>query len=469
MQSSEKKKWYQRIPHAYALLFYIIVLAAILSWVVPAGQYDRVEVDGRTIVDPGSFRYVDPSPVGLLNIFRALPLGMRHAADIVFLIFIAGGFLKLLDRSGALKASIGILGYKFKDRPGAGVLMIFVMTYAFGFLGGAIGFETCIPFIPLILLVSKTMGYDSMTAAAMAVGGVAVGFATWPINPYTVGVSHFIADLPLFSGVGLRIVYFVLSLGLMAAYTTRYAGKIKRNPELSLVSDLDAGVAAIDEDASDYELTPRRKAILAVFAAMLIAIIYGTTQLGWFILEISMLFVMAAVIVGIIERYEVDKFCTGFIEGMASMTLGAVIVGVARGITVVLEMGKINDTIIHTLVRPLEGLPTMVSAVLMSVVHGVINFFIPSGSGQAMATMPIMIPIADIVGMTRQTAVHAFQVGDGLMNLIVPTLGGLLAMLYVAGVPYERWVRFIWKVVIMFLVLGWILTVVAVLTNYGPF
>ncbi len=202
---------------------------------------------------------------------------------------------------------------------------------------------------------------------------------------------------------------------------------------------------------------------------MLAAIIYGTTQLGWFILEIAMLFLMAAIFVGIIERYEINRFCAKYIEGMASMTLGALIVGLARGITVTLEMGRINDTIIHTLVQPLEGLPTMLSALLMSVVHGVINFFIPSGSGQAMATMPIMVPIADIVGITRQTAVHAFQVGDGLMNLIVPTLGGLLAMLYIAGVPYERWVRFVWPTVLMFFGLGWILTVVAVLINYGPF
>ncbi len=468
-QKKIRKKWYQKLPHAYALLFFIMVLAAVLTWVVPAGEYARQEVDGRSVVDPEKFAYVDPSPVGVLNLFRAIPLGMREAADIVFMLFIAGGFLKVLDYSGALKAGISRIVSGLKDRPQAGVLMIFIMTYVFGLLGGTVGFESCIPFIPLTLMVSASMGYDAVTGAGMAVGGVAVGFATWPINPYTIGVSQSIAELPLFSGSGLRLAYFITALGVLAAYTARYAQRVKRNPEYSLVSDVESEVESMTQDLMEYELSGPRKVVLAIFVGMLGTIIYGTTQLGWFIVEISMLFILAAVLIAMVERYDVDSFCKKFVEGMTEMTFGAMIVGLARGITVTLEMGSINDTIVNAIVSPLEHLPAMASAILMSVAHSIINVFIPSGSGQAMTTMPIMVPISDLVGITRQTAVHAFQIGDGVMNLIVPTLGGLLAMLYVAGVAYERWARFIWPVVIQFILLGWIFTVVAVLTDYGPF
>lgn len=470
VEKQEKVKWYKRVPHAYILLFFIIIFAAVLTYIVPAGTYERTQLaNGRVAVVPGTFHYIDQTPVGFFDVFKAIPLGMRSSADIIFLVFFAGAMFKILTSTGAIENSIGVMINKLRKKEDSGTLMIYVTTFAFGILGAIVGFENNIPFVPIGVIVALGLGYDLMVGVAMILGGVAVGFATSPLNPYTVGTSHFIAELPLFSGLGLRTAFCVASLFVMAHHIAGYAKKIQQDPEKSLVKGISTKGFEFNKDLNSYSLSSQDKAILGIFIGLIVVIVFGVVKFHWYLIEMGALFILAAILAGLVARYSGDKIINTMIEGAGELTIGALVIGLARGIQVVLEQGNIGDTIIHALASPLQNLPVMVSALLMSLVHGVINFFIPSGSGQAMATMPIMIPLSDLVGMTRQTAVLAFQIGDGIMNLVVPTLGGLLAMLAMARVPFEKWVRFITPLVVKIILVGWVFTIIAVTINWGPF
>lgn len=470
METTKETKWYKKVPHAYVLLLMIIVIAAVLTYIVPAGTYERAQLaNGTVAVVPGTFHYIEQTPVGFFDVFKAIPLGMRSSADIIFLVFFAGAMFKIFTSTGAIENSIGVMIRKFSNNEKSGTTLIYVTTIVFGVLGAVVGFENNIPFVPIGVFVALGLGYDLMVGVAMVLGGVAVGFATSPINPYTVGTSHFIAELPLFSGLGLRTAFCIVSILVIAHHIARYAKKVKKDPERSLVKDVDTEGFRFTQDLNSYALTSRHKAILAIFVGLIVVIVFGVVKYQWYLIEMGSLFILAAILAGIVAGYNPDKIVKTMIAGAAELTIGALVIGLARGIQVVLEQGNIGDTIINALASPLQNLPVMVSALLMSIVHGIINFFIPSGSGQAMATMPIMIPLSDLIGMTRQTAVLAFQIGDGIMNLVVPTLGGLLAMLAMARVPFERWVRFITPLVAKEILIGWIFTIIAVVINWGPF
>ncbi len=348
--------------------------------------------------------------------------------------------------------------------------MIWVVTFVFGLLGAVVGFENNIAIVPIGILVSLALGYDLMVGgAAMTIGGIGLGFATSPINPYTVGVAHEIAELPVFSGFGLRTLYCLSSMAVLAFSISKYAKKIEANPSSSLVADVDTKGLNLSKNMEDYSMTGTHKAVIAVLLGTIGIIIFGTLKYKWYLQEITTVFFIGSIVVGIVSKMNPNDFVKIMIQGASEVTSGALIVGVARAISIILSSGNISDTIIYSLSMPLQNLPTMVSAVLMSLVHGIINFVIPSGSGQAMATMPIMIPLGDLLNMTRQTATLAFQIGDGITNLLYPTLGGLMAMLAVSRVPFDRWFKFIFPVVLKVTVAGWIYTIIGVAINWGPF
>lgn len=467
-EKEEKVKFYKKVPHAYVLLLLIIIFSTIMTYVVPAGTFDRAELaNGRMAVQAGTFHYIEQTPVGIFDMFKSIPKGMKSSADIIFLVFIAGGMFKVLTSTGAIENGIGILISKFHGKEKSGTNMIYLMTFVFGLLGAVVGYENNIPFVPIGVMIALALGYDLMVGVAIILGGVSVGFATSPINPYTVGTSDFIAELPLFSGMGLRTAFCIVSVAVLAHHISKYARKIKENPEKSLVKGISTEGFEFTKDINLYKLTGTHKGILAIFVALIIIIVIGVVKFHWYLTEMSALFVITGIVAGIVAKYDSTKIVKTMLEGAAELTLGALVIGLARGIQIVLMQGNIGDTIIYTLAAPLQHLPVLASAMLMSVTHGVINFFIPSGSGQAMATMPIMIPLSDLVGMTRQTAILAFQIGDGIMNLVVPTLGGLLAMLAMARVPFEKWVRFITPLVGKEILVGWVFIAIAVLTNWS--
>ena len=331
-----------------------------------------------------------------------------------------------------------------------------------------VGFENNIALIPIGVILGLAMGFDLMTGAGMTIGGIGLGFATSPINVYTVGVSHGIAELPVFSGFWLRSAFMLACMAVLAHHISKYAAKVKNDPEKSLVKGVDTSDMRLSKSVEEYELTGTHKAVLTVLLGIILVIVWGTLQHAWYIAEISTVFLLGTIIAGIIARYKADKILNTMLEGAADLTKGALIIGVAMGISIVLSQGNIQDTIAFNLATPLENFPPLISGMLMALVHGVINFFLPSGSGQAMATMPIMVPISDLVGITRQTAVLAFQIGDGIMNLMIPTLGGLLAMLALARIPFEKWFKFVFPLMVKVVLVGWVFTAIAVFINWGP-
>ena len=433
MGTNTKKSWYERMPDPMVLIFYILVATFALTYVVPAGEYERVVLEnGRSGVVPGSFKYLeDVANVHFFDIFVAIPKGLIKAAPYLFIVFIAGGLFHILQKTGALENAIGVAVQKIglENRN----LLIVIGTFIYGFFGVAVGFENNIALVPVAILISAAVGYSSLVGTTMAVGGIGIGFALSPINPYTVGVAQGIAELETFSGGALRLALTLASLALLAWYICAKVTKME-------FTELE-GTKGLSKKIEDYKMDGQSKTTLLIFIAGLGIMLYGVFANGWYINEIAGLFLTMAIAIGIANKMSADKIVEEMMVGASGVTAGALVIGLAASIQVILVQAQIIDTVVYSLSTAIESVPTAMSAVIASVVQGVINLFIPSGSGQALVTMPILIPVADLIGMSRQLMITAFQVGDGLTNLIVPTSGGTLAMLALGRVTYEQWLK----------------------------
>jgi uncharacterized ion transporter superfamily protein YfcC len=464
-----KKNFLQKIPHTYVILFVIIIIAAIATYFVPAGVYDRVEFNGRMVVVGDSYHHVAQSPVGFFTVLMSFQLGMINAATICFFVFMVGGSVGVLRATKSIDAFLitvtkGATGARNEK------IVIAVTTFLFSLLGGILGlYEEALGFMPFAVMLAISMGYDAVVGISMGLLGLAAGFAAAPVNPFTVGIAQSIAELPLFSGMAYRWVFFFISFGVTVWYILRYAAKVKADPSLSLVSDVDYSDMALESDLEELTLTGRRKAVLVVFLACFGVMFAGLFKWGWYINELAGLFFAMALLSGLVYGMGPSRMAEHFVEGAKSMTFAALIIGIARGIMVVLEQGMILDSIVYYLVQPLYHLPKVVAAGLMLIVQTLINFFIPSGSGQAMVTMPVMAPVADLIGITRQTAVLAFQYGDGFSNMFIPTLGATMACLAIAKIEYGRWIAYVWKLLCLQLIIGLIAVMVAAMIGLGPF
>ncbi len=460
------KKWYEFIPHPVVMLFGIIVFTAILSHLLPAGVYERELVDGRQRVIPGSYQQIDPTPVGLFGIFKALPLGFKTAAEVIFVVLAGGIMFGMLEKSRMVENTIGTLVKKIG--PSRRLMMVAALTYAFGMLGVVIGYEHNIAMVPIAAVIALALGGDLVLAAGISVGAITVGFGLSPINPYTVGIGHKIGEMPLFSGALIRSVLCFIGLTLMAWYNVRYFKKILQDPEKSLSLGLNTDGFSLSRPVSEYHITKNNWLVMGIFVAGIGMMLYGIFQHGWYMNEISAIFIIIAVLSGIAARMDGTTLSETALKYVGIVAPGAFMVGYATTIKVIMEMGSINDTIAYELSGMLSSLPTYASAVCMSMSQSVINFFIPSGSGQALATLPIMIPLGELLGLTRQTAILAFQIGDGVTNLFNPSLGGLIAMLSMCKVPFDRWLRFIFPLVLMILGVAWLVLLFTVYIEWGP-
>lgn len=455
----------QKFPHTYAILLSVVVIGALLSYIVPAGEYERTEVDGQTMVVSGSYSGVEQSPVGIFELFMSIPNGLIEASNIIFYIFLIGGAFGIIRATGAIEAAIQKVMDVVK---GNERLMIPVIMLVFSILGFTTGMaEEAIIFVPIGIVLAVALGYDAMVGTAMVTLGAASGFIGGMFNPFTVGIAHGIAELPIFSGWGFRTVVYAFVLGLAILYVMNYAKKVKDNPEKSLIyTENKAGQINFTEDVFEFEkLRKRHIFILIVFLIGIIVNIYGIFQHGWFLTELSANFFLIGLVAGLIGGLKVNAIFDAFIDGMKLVVYGAIIVGFARAILVVLESGVIIDTIIHSMSGVLDYIPNALTAIGMLVIQVIINFFIPSGSGQAVTTMPIMVPIADLQEIPRQIAVLAFQYGDAITNTIIPTSASLMGVLAVAGIPYLKWVQFVWKITLYWLLLAAAALVVATLLN----
>ncbi|MFC3418290.1 YfcC family protein [Salinicoccus hispanicus] len=457
---------YIKIPHAFVLIYAIVILAMLMSYIIPAGEYERYENEnGTLVVDETSFQYTEQTPVHWTEIFRSVPEGMTDAAGIIFLIFIIGGAFGMINGTGAIEAGINKVVSLLKNRE---VILIPLTMLIFSFGGATFGMaESTLIFIPMGIMLARSLGMDAMTGMAMVALGAAAGFSGGFMNIFTVGVAQQIAELPLFSGMFYRIIIQLVFVLIAAFFVYRYGRRVQKDMNNSYVYGLEKN--AQNETYEFKELTSRHILVLLIIFSGFGLIIYGVVQ-GWSTgTDLSAIFLAMGIVSGLVGGNTPNGIAEDFIKGAKEVTFGALIVGLARCILLILEDGTIIDTIIFSISTILEGLPASVAAVGMFLTQFMINFFIPSGSGQAATTIPLLAPIGDIVGVSRQSVVLAFQMGDGLANYLFPTSAILMAGLSIANIPYEKWLRFVWPVMLVWVVAGATFMVVSLWIGYGPF
>ena len=465
METEKKKKFV--VPHVYILLIGLIAFFSILSYIIPAGAYDMMTVGNREVVDAATFHYVDSTPVSLLQFLTAVPRGLQESAQIIFFIFIVGGTMTVLQETKAIEAGMGRLIKKLKSNS---IIMIPIVMICFSLCGSVFGMaEETIPFIPIFVSLCLAMGFDSITGAAIVFCGAGAGFAGAFVNPFTVQVSQGIAELPPLSAMGFRIVMYVCMVTLAMVFVIKYALKVKKNPEKSLMYDFDK----TREDSMNLEELPafgtKEKAVLLVFLVSIVILVVGVIKLGWYMDEIAALFLAMSMIVALISRMGFNNYANVLAKGMSEIASGALVVGFARGILVVMTDGQILHTILNAAANVLGQLPSMLSAIGTYIFQCLLNFIVPSGSGQAAVSIPILAPLGDLVGITRQTTCIAFQLGDGISNIFTPTSGYFMAGLALAKIPWAKWAKWILPLIGLQYLLGAIFVIVAQLMQLGPF
>lgn len=448
-----------KVPHVYVIIFCLIILAAIATYLVPAGEYERVTENGVTVVVNDTYSQVSSSPVGFFGIFKSVHEGMSEAAGIIFFIFIVGGAFGIFRATGTVDGAIHTLSKKLGGKE---ILLIPGLMIFFA-LGGAIfGLaEETIPYIMIVTPLALMLGYDRMVGVGIVLGGAAAGFTAAFMNPFTIGVAQGIAEIPIYSGLVTRIVFWVIFLSVSIAYVMLYARKVKKDPTKSVLYGEEPNDELTINPENQHPLTIRQGFILATLFLTVIGLAIGVIKFDWYITEISGMFLLMGIVMGIIGKMHVNDMAEAFIEGCKVLVMGALVVGFAYAILIVLENGNIMDTILYGLANLVSGLPSGLTAIGMYLAQCLLNFIVPSGSGQAALTMPIMTPLADLVGVNRQTAVLAFQFGDGISNILTPTSGYFMAGLAVAGVAWTKWVRFIWPLILIQYALGSIFVTVA--------
>lgn len=438
-----------RFPHPLTLLVGCVVLAAALSYVLPAGRYERREDPdtGRRVVVAGTYARVPSAPVGPFQAIVGIPKGMVDAASVIFYVFIVGAAFAVVEQTGALRRMVDWLVDRFANRE---VLVIPVTCLTFA-MGGILiqTQEELIAFVPVLLLLSRRLGFDRVTAVAISLGAAAVGAAFSPINPFQVGIAQKVAQLPLLSGSLFRIVVLVFALAIWIWLTIKYVKKTRVSPE-----DVEVSTGVLHGW--------RQNAVLWLVIATFGVFIYGVLKLGWDFDQLSALFFLMAVLAGVMGGLKISGTASAFAGGLKSMAFAALLIGFARGIYIVMDQGQTIDTVVHALFLPIAKLPIALSAIGMFVAQTAIHFPVPSTSGQAVLTMPVLVPLSDLLGLSRQVTVLAYQYGAGLCELITPTNGALMAMIAAAGVNYDHWLRFMGRIYAALVLLATVAISVAV-------
>ncbi|NIL92870.1 MAG: TIGR00366 family protein [Woeseiaceae bacterium] len=447
-----------------ALIFGFIIFAQLLSYVIPQGTFDRVpypDNPNRSMVVAGTYELVAPEEAVTLpawHFLEGVTKGLADAQDIIFLIFIVGGVIEILRKTGAIDAALHRSVAHLGHSPWILILGCFAM-FSLGSFTIGMG-EEYVPLIPIIVTMTLAMRMDAVVAMGMVWVPYGIGWGCAGINPFGVLIAQNIAGVPLTSGWEARLVMMLVFLVLGFHHVYRYAMKVQKDPSTSLVADIDYSNGF--EAPHDISMTKARIAIIVLFFAGLAFFVWGASNNGWFIVELNSIFFAIGLIAAVVARMGPAEVSRTFLEGCAKMTAPALIVGFARAIAIVLEDGQIIDSIVMSIASALEGFPADVAAVGMLFVQSITNFFIPSGTGQAFVTMPIMSPLATLTGVPQQTAVLAFQMGDGFTNMIVPTSALVMGALALGRVPYTAWFRFVGPLMIKILVLAAIFIVLSI-------
>ena len=432
-----------KVPNTYVIIFALLVLCAVATWLVPGGQYVRA--------DDGSLQYesVEAVPQSW-QVFSSIYHGFEKQAGIIVFILVVGGAFWLLNATGAVSAGIG----RFIARVGKRDKWVLVALTLLFSLGGAVfGMsEETIPFVGMVVPLMLSMGYDAFMGMLIVYVASNVGFSSAFLNPFTVGIAQGMADLPLFSGLGYRLVCWGVLTALMVAFVLVYAARTRKK------ADVTVEVAPAPE-----ALSGRQKAILAVLGVTVVMLVVGVTQWKWYLPEITGLFLSMGIVCGIIAGFSANRIAEELLAGAKDILSAALVVGFASGIIVILQDGKVVDSILHSMQEGLDGTGPIASLSAMYGIQAVINFLIPSASAKAAITIPIMAPFADMVGVSRQAMVLAFQFGDGFTNMLTPTSGVLMAALAMARIPYEKWLKWVWKGTLALLLIGLLLLLLTVL------
>lgn len=466
--SPQTKKKGFTMPHTFVILVVIILIATALTWVIPSGEYARIEdpISGRKIVDATSFTYVDNVRVSPIQLPMLIINAFSANADLITLILLSGAAIHMLTATGALQALVASIVRRF-----SGKVSVFIplLMLVFALICTTQGVNTFIAFAPITVMLALSLGLDSIVGVGIILLGGAIGFSTGTLNVSTTLVAQKIAELPNYSGIGYRWVCFAVFYVITCTLLVRYAKKIQKNPELSPMYDLDKTSQFKNANLDEFGTLDTRK-ILCIIALViaLVAIVYGCINLDWDFAEQSGIFLVLSIAVGILGGFDANKICAEFMNGAKKMLSAAFIIMFARAIGSVLSAGVITDTIVHSMAVVLTGLPAALLGVGMLAANTLINVVLTSGSGQAAAVMPIMIPLSDLLGVTRQTCILSFNFGDGFCNYILPTSTALMGILGAADVPYDRWMRFMWKIFLVWLAVGAVLVVIAQMINYGP-
>lgn len=462
MNNEFKKRFH--FPDTAFLLLIMIFMCAIFTYILPAGLFDRA-VDpetGRTLVQAGTYHVVEASPTTIVQLLSSVLRGIIRASEIIAFVYVVGGSFGIISRTGAISAGLNKLVIKLKGKE---VILVSVIMAAFTICGATFGMaEEALPFVVILTITALKMGFDPIVGVSMVVIGLYCGYSAGPLNPFNTGIAQGIAELPLFSGIGLRILLMVGAWIIAVFFTIRHGRKYQKlgidNSEL--IASFNAG--------EERDVTGKDVAILITLFATICALIYGVMTYGWYFNEICALFSTMGIIVGIIHYgFHFEAIAKDFIAGASEMTIAALYVGLSRAILVILEDGQIMDTLVYYLSLPLSHLSCMVAAWGMYISQAFINFFIPSSTGQAVVVMPILSPLSDLIGVNRQTAVLAYQCGDGFWNMITPTHSVLMASLGLAKVSFGKWFKFACPLVLTWTVWVFILLGIATAINYGPF
>ena len=432
-----------KVPNTYVIIFLLLALSAVATWLVPGGQY--VSADDGTL----SYEAVERVPQ-TWQLFPAVYHGFVKQAGIIIFILVVGGAFWLLNATGAVSAGIG----RFIARVGKRDKWVLVAVTLLFSLGGAVfGMsEETIPFVGMVVPLMISMGYDAFMGMLIVYVASNVGFSSAFLNPFTVGIAQGMADLPLFSGLGYRLVCWSLLTALLIVFVLIYAAKTRNKADVSL-----------EAAPAPEALTPRQKAILAVLGITVVMLVVGVTQWEWYLPEITGLFLLMGIVCGGIAGFSANRIAEELLAGAKDILSAALVVGFASGIIVILQDGKVVDSILHSMQKGLDGSGPTASLSAMYGIQAVINFLIPSASAKAAITIPIMTPFADMVGVSRQAMVLAFQFGDGFTNMLTPTSGVLMAALAMARIPYEKWLKWVWKGTLALLLIGLVLLLLTVL------
>ena len=456
------------MPHVFVILFFLVAAAAVLTWLIPAGEFDyeAVDVNGtvRNLVVPGSFQYVDSGKhATLIDFLGSFHKGLISGADVMMLIFIVNGAFSMVIKTGAFNSMMGGLLRKF-DGKEKFLVPIFFLFFAicaslFGMWNDFNGL------IPIMVGMGIALGYDAMFGFSIILLGIGVGFAAALMNPYTIVVAQSIAGIPIYYGMGVRVAIFVVFSAVAVWWIFRYGKKIKEDPSKSLMAGEESLFSFDKEELKKLPMGKKEITTFLVILASLVWIFYGFLRQGWGNTQLTGVFLLMGIVVALIYRWSADKIAREFINGCKDIVFGAMIVGVAKAVLIIMQDGKIIDTIIYFLSSQLEGLPPVVSALGMLVIQTFINFVIPSGSGQAATIIPLMAPLGDLMGLTREVTVLTFQFGDGFSNLLWPTANIAIGC-GIAGVPLNKWWKFFLPLFGIFFAIQVVFVVGAVLIGF---